>query len=48
MSKVYCLLIYVYSYFIKLGTMFAVGKIPPAKRSNGKQNIQFHSKIDRQ
>ena len=27
-----------FSYFVKLGTMFAIGKIPPTTRSNGKQN----------
>ena len=35
---------FVFSYFIKLGTMFTIWKIPPATRSNGKQNIQFQNK----
>ena len=34
-----------FSYFTKLGTMFTVWNIPPATRSNGKQNIQFQNKI---
>ena len=33
-----------FSYFIKFETMFAVGKIPPATCSNGKQNVQFENK----
>ena len=40
--------IYVVSYFTKQGTMLAIWKIPPAARSNGKQNIQFQNKIGRQ
>jgi len=30
-----------FSYFIKLGAMFAMWKIPPAIRWNGKQTIQL-------
>ena len=31
--------------FINLGTVFAIWKILPASRSNGKQNIQFQNNI---
>ena len=37
---------FVFSYFIKFGTVFAIWKIPPATHSSGKQNIQFQNKID--
>ena len=37
---------FVFSYFIKLVTMFAIWKIPSATRSNGKQNISYQNKID--
>ena len=45
MLKVYACQ-FVFSYFIKLGTMFAIWKIPHVTRSNGKQNIPCQNKID--
>ena len=33
-----------FSYFIE--TMYAILKVPPATRSNGKRNIQTQNKID--
>ena len=42
MLKVYQ---FVASYFIKLGTMFIIWKVPPVNRWNGKQNIRFKNKI---
>ena len=36
----------VFSYFIKLGIVFAIWKVPPAAYSNGKSNIQFQNKIN--
>ena len=35
----------VLTYLMKLGTMFAIKKIPPATRSNYKQNILFQNKL---
>ena len=36
---------FVFNYVIKLGTMFVIWNIPPATRSNAKQNIQFQNKL---
>ena len=33
-----------FNHFIKLGSIFAIRKITPVTRSNGKQNIQFLNK----
>ena len=41
--EVYCQ--FVFSYFIKLGTMFAILKIPPATCSNGKTKSTFKTEL---